>query len=207
MHRATKCVMHRMPVNHFNRLYCGQIRRTGPRTPAERIEPTITQQEDNSWLFEWDNGALPCRIYLDGKLIATVTTTREYEFHEDGYLTKPPPLEIVGDNGISNSELFPTYAILQWRGTTDAVRYKIQEYVNSSWITRRRKPENGSGTYTYETAARDDLSSNNWRIIAVDSGGRGGTALEFDFIIIRNPAPPDVDYDIDAGTLTVSDAS
>ncbi len=164
---------------------------------------TITRQSDASWLFEWTAGATPWRIFLDGKLIDTVTT-QSYTYPPSEYEDTPPPLEIA-DAGIdAETELYPAWATLQWRSAATAYEYIAQEYIGSAWVDVNTQPENGSGTYIYETPSLTDATASQWRILALDSDGREGTPLAFTFVVNRNPPEPDVTYTCAGGTLTTA---
>ncbi|NIS12340.1 MAG: hypothetical protein GWN97_10605, partial [Thermoplasmata archaeon] len=84
---------------------------------------TASKQETGLWLFEWGGeSGESFEVWLDGELLDTVTGG-EYECTEDGYDDAPPPLEIIADESgaEAENELYPPYAILQWRGVDGAM--------------------------------------------------------------------------------------
>ncbi len=164
---------------------------------------TVTRQEDGSWLFSWTAGAAPFRIFLDGKLIDTVTTLY-YEYPPSDYQDTPPPLEIAGAADEAETELYPAWATLQWRAAENADVYVAQQYIGSSWVDVNTQPEDRRGTYIYETPSLTDATAAQWRVVARDASGREGTPLAFTFKVNRNPPPPDVTYSASGGTLTTA---
>jgi len=179
--------------------------------PSKEVELevwTATKQESGRWLFEWDaNSGDAFDIYLDGELVDTVVG-ESYEAELDGYDTSPPPLEIVADeSGVyAESLLYPPYIILQWRGVDGAKAYAVEEYVSGSWIFRKTIMDSDAGYYTYQTEVLEDAVSTSFRVSALDDQGNAGTPVTFSFYVVRNPPPPDVDFSVESGGITVDES-
>jgi hypothetical protein len=170
---------------------------------------TATKQATGTWLFTWDGASNESfDIWLDGELLDTVTGG-EYECAESGYDAQPPHLEIVDDDSATYAEndLYPPYAILQWRMVTGADGYLVEEYLGGNWIRRKEVSESGAGYYWYKTRVLEDDTTYQFRVVAVDLNDNPGTPVSFDILLARNPSPPDVTYDIDGSNNLVVEAA
>jgi len=168
---------------------------------------TATRNELGVWQFSWTGDPADVfNIWLDGVLIDTVTGP-EYDFDRPGYRSTPPPLEVVDDEDDAESELYPPFAIIQWRAVAGATAYIVEKYVSSAWVVKKTVQESAKGWYSFTTFALGDQVSQQYRVSAADSRGNAGTAVSYTFAIVRNPAPPDVSYAIDdSNDLEVSAA-
>jgi len=168
---------------------------------------TATKNERGVWQFTWSGAPADIfNVWLDGVLIATVTGT-EYDFDKEGYDATPPPLEIVDDEDDAESELYPPFAIIQWRTVDGAAAYLVERLVSASWVVQKTITEDGSGWYAFTTVVLGDQTSEQYRVSALDSRTNAGTAVAYTFALVRNPAPPSVSYAIDgAKDLEVSAA-
>lgn len=177
------------------------------------LDWTAVKQETGTWLFSWD-GEIDedFAVWLDGELLETVTGDEyEYTFTEEGYDDVPPPLEIVSADPSypvdAENDLYPPYAIIQWREVSGADAYQVEEYVGTSWINRGISRDASLGYYKYETDPLTDDTATDFRVKAVDVNNNAGVAVEFTAQVVRNPAPPDVSLEIDsAGDLVISEA-
>jgi len=175
---------------------------------------TATKQANGHWLFTWDmesyaDSNIAYDIWLDGELVDTVIGVDEWECMLDGYDAAPPPVEILEDESgvFAENELYPPYAILQWRGTTDASGYQVQRLVGATWQTRDTITERAKGWYYHKTQAMDDDTQETFRVRALDERGNAGSPLSFIFTLARNPAPPDVTLSVDSvGDVQVEEA-
>jgi len=170
---------------------------------------TATKQEKGEWLFEWGGGSAESfEIWLDGVLLDTVEGG-EYTCTEDGYDATAPNLEIMEDlsGAEAENELYPPFAILQWREVAGADGYDVEEQVGGSWIIRRNITDADAGYYTYQTSALDDSTVVPFRVTALDVNGNGGTPVTFSIKLARNPAPPDVAISIDGSNDLLIEAA
>lgn len=170
---------------------------------------TAIRSDRGIWSFAWDgDSAGTFYIWLNGKLLDTVEGL-SYDCSEPYHDDEPPPLEIVDDGSgtIADNDLYSPYAILQWRKVTGASSYLVEQYISGAWTFKKTIQDVDSGYYWYKTALLTDQESNQFRVSALDITGNSGTAVNFTFLITRNPAPPDVEYTINsAGDLVVSEA-
>lgn len=163
-----------------------------------------TKQENGHWLFAWTAGASdPFDIYLDGVLLDSVEGG-SFEAEVEGYDTAPPPLEIVEEDADAESILYPPYALLQWRGLTGADAYVVEKYVSGDWQAMKTVMEVAAGYYTYRTRLIDDCEETSFRVTALDLRGNEGTPITFTFNVVRNPAPPDIEFTMTGGDIVVS---
>ena len=170
---------------------------------------TATIQQNGHWLFTWDAASDESfDVWLDGELLDTVEGG-EYDCDEPEYWDSPPPLEIIPDESteFADNDLYPPYAILQWREVAGADAYQVQLLSGSSWLNRKTVSDIGIGFYFYRTPVLEDQVETSYRVMAVDVNGNAGTPVAFTFNIVRNPSPPDVTYEIDsAGDLVVDES-
>ncbi len=153
----------------------------------------ITKVGSQSWRFEWAATTSPYRVYWNGTLLDTVTAL-EYIIEENGYLTEPPALEVLDANDTDDAEniAYPPRLVIQWRQVSDVLSYGVREKVGATWTARATVGENNLGYYRHETPALDDITTADWRVVAIDSLGNESDPLEFDAFVVRNPDPPDI---------------
>lgn len=169
------------------------------------INATVTRREDGGWNFTWDVGTAPYAIWLDGKLLDTVDD-EEYDVTLPGYEDVPPSLEILNDGEEAESELYPPYVIVQWRGIPTAVAYVVEENVEGDWVTRATVQEARRGYYTWRSPAKPDGSALQFRVLPADLYGNTGTAIAFSMDLCRNPETPEIEITInDGGDVVVSE--
>lgn len=164
----------------------------------------IKKIASNTWRFSWASGTAPYRVYLRGKLLATISA-EFYEIEELGAADEPPPLEVLDAAGAASpdSVLNPCRAILQWRAVSAAKYYVVRELVSASWQKRAQIQEVGCGYYSFESAALADGSATSWRVVAIDALGNESAPVAFSVTTVRNPEPPEVSLAYDDGVLTV----
>jgi len=152
----------------------------------------------------------PYSVYYKGVLWAS-TTNQYYEITEAGATDEPPALEIrsFGQEGVASNIRYPSRFVIQWRGTTTAYMYVVQEYYGGAWVERERFEENQRGYYKYMTKHLPDVTLAKWRVLAEDQYGNQSAALPFEGLVVSNPPPPAVEmsYDDVTGLLTVSEAT
>lgn len=167
---------------------------------------TITNTSEGVWTFSWDaDSGVSYEVWLNGVLLATVDEG-EYECSYPGYSDTPPPLEIVEEN-TAESEIYPPFLQLQWRRVAGAAAYKVEEYVDAAWVTRRTIIDTGAEYYLYQTPVLLDGTEAIWRVSALDTTGDAGTAVSFTMEMCCNPAEPAVEMDYDSnGDLVLSEA-
>lgn len=161
---------------------------------------TATKKATGTWFFEWTGvSGVTYSIWLDGNLLDTVADIGEYECLESDYNDAPPPLEIVSDESgeIADNDIYPPYAILQWREVDGANGYVVEKLVSGDWIIVREIADASVGWYTYTSQPLTDGTATSFRVKAEDVNGNDGTPVNLIITIVRNPAPPDVAITID----------
>jgi hypothetical protein len=171
------------------------------------INATVTRRADGGWSFAWDPGTPPYAIWLDGHLIATVDEEESYEFIRPNYDDAPPDLEILNTADVSESELYPPFLQIQWRGLLTAAGYIIQQYIAAAWVSIQTIQEKQKGYYIWRSPALDDGSSPLYRVMASDLQGNVGDPIAFTVEVVRNPEHPEVEFSIStSGDVVVSQA-
>lgn len=168
---------------------------------------TRSTTTEGAWEFTWGSGfASPYSIWLDGVLLDTVDD-ESYTFDRPGYDEAPPDLEIVETGETAESETYPPYVVLQWRGSQDAAAYDIEQYISGVWTVIATVMETGQGYYQWTSQPLEDLATEQYRVTPVRLGGADGTPLSFTTAVCRNPPHPEVELSIDStGDVIVSEA-
>ena len=161
---------------------------------------SIKKSGGASFTYEW-TGVAPYRLYQSGVLLtdntiggtvldgATTNSTSRVFQSTDKY--EPPAIEVLdAEDGTAQSIANPPYAILQWRGMSNAYSYKVYEKVGSSWKQRNTYLENGQGYYKHATGVLADCTAHEWKVQAFDVEGGASGELKFDVFMVRNPDPP-----------------
>jgi len=163
-----------------------------------------------SWKFT-PIGTAPFNYYLAGKLIIPESQA-DYVVvnHPTGNADEPPALEVTDTNDITEPEstLYPGFLTIQWEQVDVAAYYEVDRYEGSAWVNKGVIREQGLGYYKHITETIPDGSSEQWRVVAVDSEGNSSVALSMVFAMKCHPEPPGVAvaYDSGTGDITVSEA-
>jgi len=169
---------------------------------------TIEKVGYRAWYYSW-SGTAPYRVYYKGRLFETTDNayiTMEDSGAETESTNEPPVIEVLDANDTDTAEnlLYPPCLAIQWRGTTTADYYIVEEYSGGEWVERFTANESGAGYYLVNTSPISDLSNSQWRVTAVDTYGNETTPVSYTRYIVRNPAAPqisitydDVDGEID----------
>ena len=179
---------------------------------------SIQKTSANSWLYTW-SGTSPYKIFMNGANIlgendATTTETSMTFLSSDA--VEPPAVEIQDATATTTalSLQFSGAVVLQWRGETANVFYKVQKFntainlwqdvssLNLSLAIR----ESGQGYYQFvATDEVDDLTTTNFRVTATDNVGNVSFPLEYEFDGVRNPAVPKINSSYDGTDLTFTE--
>lgn len=170
-------------------------------------DASVALQKDGSWLFSWEAGTPPYQIWLNGVLIAS-PTTNSYVFALPGYETLPPDLEILNAGDFSDSENYPPFVLLQWRGVQGCAGYVVQQATGLSanpWANVGWRREDRSGYYQWQSQALPDDAIAEFRVLPVDLAGNQGTEIDFTLTVVRTPPHPSVALSINSsGAIVVS---
>jgi len=171
-----------------------------------RVDPTVARDPTGAWDFAWLAGTPPWHIWLDGRLLATVSDP-EYQVSAAQYPAVPPDLEIVDSSSgsVAQNSLYPPYFQIQWYGIIGAAGYVVEQLVNSVWTKVHSSAERGQGYICWQTPALQDALTYQFRVTAVDNQGNGGTPVPFTFEVCRNPLHPAVTFALSSsGAVVVS---
>jgi len=168
---------------------------------------TAAKQEDGRWLFTWTSASDESwDVWLNGRKLDTVEGG-EYTYNQSGYVGHPPPLEIVAEGADAENSLYPPFVYLQWREEADEAGYLIEKYTEGEWVTTGTLPNSKKGYHAFRTQPLEDDTDIPFRIFALNFRGEQGDAIEFTAHVVRNPARPSVDYEINSvGDLVVGEA-
>jgi hypothetical protein len=178
---------------------------------------TVTYQEPSlidemAFRLTWSSNEtqpVPFRVYREGVQIAAFNSA-------DGLgeivLTvapgESPFVEVLDKTGSVPSIAFPGRLTIHWQAVSGASSYLVQEYISAAWTTQQTVLDNGEGSFTWLSRWLDDLSTNQFRVIPVDSAGNQGSALTFSCVMVRHPDAPEVEYEYNgSGTPTVTVAA
>jgi len=176
------------------------------------------QRTGDTWTIRWTSteSTPTFRVYRDGVLIATTTTTSIDIAVAPG---ESPAIEVLDDATTLPEAGFPGWALLTWfrpsGGGGDY--YLIEEYVSGapgSWVTRRKIKDLGStaqpaGYFRWRSRWLEDVTTHQFRITPVGANGNDGTAVTHAIFVVRRPDPPTVAIAWDSGTakLTITEAA
>ena len=164
----------------------------------------ITKVSGAGWQYTWTGGTAPYRLVKDG-----LPYRERYDLTDiilNGTDTgEPPVLEVLDATETQSvTELFPPYDLLQWRGNTVAVKYRVDQYVGAAWVELGIVKESGLGYYQYPTVVQADGATATYRVVAVDSEGNESDAAQLSRFTIRHPDPPRIAMTYAAGNVTVA---
>ena len=139
-------------------------------------------------------------IYLDGNLIAETANT-EYELAVN--MDEGSVIEVLDDADAQPIQIFPGKVRLGWFFAEGTDYYRIDEYVDSAWIERKRMPDNG-GYMSWQSRFLEDGQTHIFRITPVGTNGNEGTERQFAVLMCRRPDVPDVGYAYNEGAGKVT---
>lgn len=150
------------------------------------------------WKLAWSSTRPgPYFIYVDGVLAARTWATAAILAAEAG-----SSIEVQDGDEPPVQRGYPAYALIAWWGVSGASGYRVEQYIDSSWVAQRSFEEDGRGYWIWRSASLADLQTHQFRVIA--EGTNDSTAVTFAVSMVRRPEVPDVDYAYDAGAVTIS---
>lgn len=141
------------------------------------------------------------RWYRDGALVAGPTDLAEMEFGPEpgeGFV-----VEVLDDADLEPATGFPGRVRLGWTpADSTTAEYRVEEYVSGTWTARRRlRHEDGKGWYRFESRYLEDVTSHQFRVIAVGTNGNESTLLTKSVLMVRHPDVPIADADLEASIV------
>jgi len=142
-------------------------------------------------------------IYIDGILAAE---TEQTEYILSAEVGTSFVVEVLDDANEQPMQVFPGRLRLFWFYVADTKYYRIDEYVASVWVSRKRMPQQ-NGYLQFESRFLEDGQTHTFRVVPVGENGNEGTAKQFQVLLVRFPDKPSVDYSYDEGTkhLTITE--
>lgn len=161
----------------------------------------ITRISTTTYLLSWatDQTTPTFRVYRDGVLIATTTgLSIEVTIAGEDY----PRFDVFDDDTSVPAAVFPRRMILAWYGISSAVSYRIEEYVGGVWTQRASIVDRGQGYFLWESRVVEDVTTHQFRIIALDANGLESAAMTKAALMVRVPDPPATAWTYVNGSLT-----
>lgn len=149
---------------------------------------------------------VPFRVYVDRLLVREWdSTSQSAEYVLTVGANQTPFIEVL-DKACDIPQLaFPGKVTLHWLREGTAVEYRIEELVSAVWTDRGSLFDNGEPSYTWDTRWLEDVTTHQFRVIAIDAAGNEGTATTYSVQMVRHPDPPNVTYAYNgSGTPTVT---
>lgn len=164
----------------------------------------IVRNADQSWTFTWTaDGTTTYRVVLLGSLLGT-TLAGTYTVSGTQWPKIPPPLEVT-TGVLAQTELYPSYVLIQWYHEAGISAYQVQVLVAGVWQTLQTIPDTGNWLYTYNTRELPDDTAYSYRVIAIDVLGNLSSPTAYSGSMIRVPDTTDgtLVFAYSAGTLTI----
>lgn len=164
-----------------------------------------TRYDANTWRIDWssDLGGTPTfYIYRNGILVEQTTRTWAQIYVEGGASID---IEVL-DTTAAPQAGYPDRAELIWEHVTDALKYKVEEYVDSIWTERQTLLATGATYYFWESRRLEDATTHQFRVTALGAGDVAGTTHTFIIEMVRRPNLLGVNYTYDdvLGKITVA---
>lgn len=112
--------------------------------------------------------------------------------------------DVFDDPDAVPEEHFPNQFTFRWVGRDGAEAYRVEEYVDSSWVFRGLRPVSLSNLYHYTTPPLEDSTTYQFRVLPLDAEGRTGTALNFTVEMVRYPDTPSQTMEFVGGELSIT---
>ena len=162
-----------------------------------------TRTGPSRWLVTYSsNLASPTfRVYYQGRLIDESART---SVHIDS--ETEPQVEVYDATTTPTQWTYPGRVRLQWYHQADAEGYRVYEYVNSTWLERQTLSDHGPAYHTWQSRWLPDVTTAQFRVVALDSLRNEGTEIDVTVFIVRNPDPPEVSVTYTGGNIVVSNA-
>ena len=179
------------------------------------LVPTCQRVGAIAWRYSW-SGTGPFLLRSPDIFTPSEATTETSRILEWGPLYsdtgEPPILEVLDAAGTTADFIhgeYPNQMRMQWRASTFADMYVVQNYStgSSAWADVRTFPESGAGYYFHETSGLAHGSSASFRVLAKDLDGNESNPLPFAIDYwVTVPGAPRVQgtYSSRSGLLTIS---
>lgn len=141
------------------------------------------------------------QIFHEGRRVGS---TRELEFVISVDDDNIPLIEVTDDVTTKPTQIsFSGRVILNWY-TTGADRYRVDEFVDSSFEQVATLFDQGQGYFEFQSRFLEDVTSHKFRVVPIDAVGNEGQEVELDVLMVRPPDVPLWKADYNAGTNEVT---
>jgi hypothetical protein len=165
----------------------------------------ITRLSSSWWLASWSvsTPGATCHVYFQGKLVrSSPQTSIRVESETE------PLVEVFDALPAAPVQLaHPGRVVLAWNAVAGAVKYRVEERVGESWLSRGHVLPATGGYHRWESRFLADAATGRFRVVAVNASGEESTALERQYLVVRHPDAPAVALSVASGTLTVGASS
>lgn len=137
------------------------------------------------------------RWYRDGALIAGPTDLAEMDFSV--LAGESFVVEVLDDADLEPATGFPGRIRLGWPPADSTTQgYRVEEYVSGSWTERRRLQHQANvGWYRFESRFLEDVTTHQFRVIAVGINGNETTLFTKSVLLVRHPDAPVADANLE----------
>lgn len=145
-------------------------------------------------------------VWVNGRLWTT-TAARSVLLTGDGGETLD--CFVTDDANEIPPATYPSRIELSWDHVTGAGRYRIEELVSAVWTVRDLVIDDGRGHFRWLSRPLEDVTTHQFRVTAIGTGGNEGVAKAATVFMVRRPDAPDVSFTYDgsvAGTVTIAAA-
>ena len=168
------------------------------------LQPTVTKIGSATYQYDW-SGTSPYYVYQDGVAILTNTTDTSVIVTASDPL-EPPAIEVLDadDTDTAESLLYSPRATLQWRGVSGVRYYRVDLYTGGAWVAQLPiVRETGQGYLQWTSQPITDVTTHQFRVVAVDGYGYESAPVAFDSFIVRNPEPPSISMTYESGPSSI----
>jgi len=142
-------------------------------------------------------------LWLNGELLAT-TAAESYDLTiNDG---EEPVFDVFDSSSNDPDYVSSGRTALCWWPVSGAGAYRVEEYVASVWTARETITDNGEGFFSWLSRVLEDLTTHEFRVVAIDAAGNDGSNTTFSVLMVRHPDVPSATYTYDSGTNKVTAA-
>lgn len=180
-------------------------------TASERIDTNVwrvTWAQDgviDYYAFDWYTWKYDSEptfyVYINGTLVSITTATSQLVTVRPGTYAV---VEVFDDALDAPSEQWPDNVLLSWTGLPDVAHYRVEQYISSTWTEVDKVYPNVKESYLYRSASLADVTTHQFRVIAVGANGEESNARTWSILMVRRPDTPELDYAYDDETNTVT---
>lgn len=157
----------------------------------------LTPITGDLYRLTWTGSSDLYHVIRNGLVIMTTEDTEAVVTAEAGDV-----LDVI-DDGEPIPQGFPPKATINFWGVAGASEYQVQEYISGAWILRATFP-GGQSFYSFTTRKLEDVTTHQFRVLALDEAGNESTADQISFLFVRFPDVPSVAISFSKPNLTIT---